>query len=125
LVGASDRATREALTAALAAEGYEVCGAADARELQRRLPPAAAGPGPRFDAILWGFELRDGDGDGDGFERRLSDPSFARALIIVRRGGGRLAAAAEAWRLGASAILDGSGNADEVGRTVRAALGHA
>jgi DNA-binding NtrC family response regulator len=126
LVGESDAVAARAMTEALAAEGYEVCVAREAGQLPRPAPSASGrsfdcdGLAP-FDVIVWGM---DGRLPPAPVERRLSDPSVARALILVS-GAGRLATAVEAERLGATAILARPVSPAELFRAVESALGNA
>jgi DNA-binding NtrC family response regulator len=116
LVGESDPRAAEKLTEALAADGHEVCVAEDAAVLQdARVGSAVVGT---FDVIVWDM----GGGPPPAqVEQRLSDPSVARALILVS-GSGRLATAVEAERLGATAILPSPVDPIELCRAVASAL---
>jgi DNA-binding response OmpR family regulator len=131
LVGESNAGAAQALTEALAAEGYDVCVARDAGLLPRsKRTRGISGTSTRssdgeglvpFDVIVWGM---DGRTPPVQDERRLSDPSVARALILVS-GAGRLATAVEAERLGATAILARPVDPAELFRAVETALGNA
>jgi DNA-binding response OmpR family regulator len=126
LVGESDDVAERAWTEALAAEGYDVCVAREGGALPRRARGASGkasdceGVAP-FDVIVWGMDSRL---HSALIERRLSDPSMARALILVS-GAGRLATAVEAERLGATAILARPVDPAELFRAVETALGNA
>jgi DNA-binding response OmpR family regulator len=128
LVGETDAVAAQALTEALAAEGYDVCVARDGGV--GTLPRTSRSNAIKwfdcesvvpFDVIVWGM---DGRTSPTQVERRLSDPSVARALILVS-GAGRLATAVEAERLGATAILARPVDPAELFRAVETALGNA
>ena len=127
LVGESLGAAGGVLTAALAAEGYEVC---VAREAVRDAGGDGSGGSPGtegktaapFDVIVWSLDGR--SPPPAQLERRLRDPSVARALILVS-GAGRLATAVEAQRLGATAVLARPVDPAALFRAVETALGNA
>jgi DNA-binding response OmpR family regulator len=120
LVGEWDPAARGALTAALAADGYEVCLAGEGREESSVVASASStyrGDGVEpFDVIVWALE-----DEPPAETQRLGDPGAARALILLS-GAGRLATAVEAERLGATAIMARPVDPAELCRVVESAL---
>lgn len=107
LVGIPDPGRRAEVIALLQRQGHRVVEAADAREMGSRLDEAETAG---FDAIVCAGVLS--ERDDPVLAARLTNPTVARALVLLPAGG-LLSTATRAYRLGASAVLP---NADSLHR---------